>query len=329
MRLLTLRLFSGLRFLCGWSYGLLLPGLMVLGHGVAVAQPTSAIGRVSEPLGSVFVAQPAPVGQLTRITFYRPPASAAGVAHLEVGEHYHTSLQTGAFSELCLVPGAVEVFARMVQMSQSLRGFREASVRLNLAAQEDRFVRVAQGADGRAVLALVEPNQARSELLGLRRQIHTVSRVTAAQDCAKPGSPLVAPASTHPAAPVVMGAQGLFAFNQSGLSHMQAPGRQALDDLLTHLQQTHGGRAGVRWHVQGHADPIGEFQRNQELSEARAGAVRDYLQARGVAAQAIRTEALGARQPLVTHCRPWPTQQSIRCNAPNRRVEVGVEVLAR
>ena len=67
----------------------------------------------------------------------------------------------------------------------------------------------------------------------------------------------------------------------------------------------------------GHTDSTGSDAVNNPLSINRASAVRDYLVARGVAAQRIGIEGRGARQPIADNSTPSG-------RAMNRRVEVFV-----
>ena len=75
--------------------------------------------------------------------------------------------------------------------------------------------------------------------------------------------------------------------------------------------------AGKPVHVQGHSDsdPIkhSTWKSNQELSEARAKAVRDYLVSKGVSMSHVTAEGFGDSKPKS------PTDK-----AKNRRVEVVV-----
>ena len=67
--------------------------------------------------------------------------------------------------------------------------------------------------------------------------------------------------------------------------------------------------------ITGHADNTGTPQFNLELSESRAEGIRDWLLARGVAADQLLTEAKGDTQPVATN-------ETERGRFNNRRVEV-------
>jgi OOP family OmpA-OmpF porin len=77
-------------------------------------------------------------------------------------------------------------------------------------------------------------------------------------------------------------------------------------------------------HVIGHADPLGQVERNEKLAQDRALTVRDYIIAKGLQDVRITTEGRGSREPVVTTCARKATATSIACNLPNRRVVVVV-----
>jgi len=67
--------------------------------------------------------------------------------------------------------------------------------------------------------------------------------------------------------------------------------------------------------VEGHTDSIGSDEYNQNLSEQRAEAVRDYFVQQGIAANAIEARGLGKTEPIASNDTPEGRQQ-------NRRVEL-------
>jgi outer membrane protein OmpA-like peptidoglycan-associated protein len=71
----------------------------------------------------------------------------------------------------------------------------------------------------------------------------------------------------------------------------------------------------LRLEIEGHTDSIGSDDYNQQLSEARAEAVRDYLIQQGISAQQITARGLGKTQPIASNDTPEGRQQ-------NRRVEL-------
>ncbi len=70
--------------------------------------------------------------------------------------------------------------------------------------------------------------------------------------------------------------------------------------------------------VEGHADSQGDDEHNMELSQARAEAVREYLVARGIAADRIVAKGYGETRPIADNKSP-------EGRANNRRVEIVVQ----
>lgn len=67
--------------------------------------------------------------------------------------------------------------------------------------------------------------------------------------------------------------------------------------------------------IEGHTDSVGSDEYNQDLSEKRAGAVRDYFVQQGIAADSIEARGFGKTQPIATNDTAEGRQQ-------NRRVEL-------
>jgi outer membrane protein OmpA-like peptidoglycan-associated protein len=86
------------------------------------------------------------------------------------------------------------------------------------------------------------------------------------------------------------------------------------------------GHPGLRLDVEGHTDNVGGDDYNQQLSEQRGSAVRDYLTQQGLQQGSVTTKGLGKTQPIATNDTAAGRQQ-------NRRVElvisgevIGVEI---
>jgi len=74
---------------------------------------------------------------------------------------------------------------------------------------------------------------------------------------------------------------------------------------------------GLKLEVEGHTDSVGSEEYNQQLSENRAGAVRDYLVQQGVKSDTITARGFGESQPVASNANAAGKQQ-------NRRVELVV-----
>jgi outer membrane protein OmpA-like peptidoglycan-associated protein len=100
----------------------------------------------------------------------------------------------------------------------------------------------------------------------------------------------------------------------SGKSQLLAGARQRLDQIATALKEDEDHQIVV----EGHTDSKGDDARNQELSQARAEAVRGYLVSRGLDQQRVRAEGLGETRPVADN-------ETSEGRATNRRVEIVVE----
>jgi len=75
------------------------------------------------------------------------------------------------------------------------------------------------------------------------------------------------------------------------------------------------GHPGLKLDVEGHTDSVGGDDYNQELSEQRGGAVREYLIGQGVAHDSVSSKGFGRTQPVASNDTASGRQQ-------NRRVEL-------
>jgi outer membrane protein OmpA-like peptidoglycan-associated protein len=75
------------------------------------------------------------------------------------------------------------------------------------------------------------------------------------------------------------------------------------------------GHPGLRLDVEGHTDNVGGDDYNQQLSEQRGSAVRDYLTHQGMQQGSVTTKGFGKTQPIATNETSAGRQQ-------NRRVEL-------
>jgi outer membrane protein OmpA-like peptidoglycan-associated protein len=71
----------------------------------------------------------------------------------------------------------------------------------------------------------------------------------------------------------------------------------------------------LRLAIEGNTDSVGSDAMNQELSERRAGAVRDYLAKQNIPLASMTSQGFGKTQPVATNDTPEGRQQ-------NRHVEM-------
>ena len=118
--------------------------------------------------------------------------------------------------------------------------------------------------------------------------------------------------------PVSINGDVLFEFDSSALT---VAGRAALDKLVTSIVP------GSTVTVVGHTDRIGTAQYNLKLSQQRAGAVADYLNAKSGFKSKFITQGVGSTQPTEgTHlCVGMKNFERYKaCLAPDRRVVITV-----
>jgi len=118
--------------------------------------------------------------------------------------------------------------------------------------------------------------------------------------------------------PVSINGDVLFEFDSSALTEK---GRTALDQLVASITP------GSTVTVVGHTDRIGTAQYNLKLSQHRAGAVADYLNAKSGFKSKFITQGVGATQPtegtkLCTGMKNFERFKA--CLAPDRRVVITI-----
>ncbi len=109
----------------------------------------------------------------------------------------------------------------------------------------------------------------------------------------------------------------LFAFDKSEL---RPEGKATLDSFV---QQIDGATYDIIF-VTGHTDRFGSNKYNQQLSERRAQAVKDYLVSKNVQASRIDTKGMGKTKPVTKagECRGKRSAKVIACLQPDRRVDI-------
>jgi outer membrane protein OmpA-like peptidoglycan-associated protein len=100
-------------------------------------------------------------------------------------------------------------------------------------------------------------------------------------------------------------------FFDTGKSALKPGAKSTLTKIANQLK----GSDNVRIAVEGHTDSVGDDEKNMELSEKRAEAVRSYLVGAGLAADRITSSGKGEADPVATNKTAAGRQQ-------NRRVEL-------
>ena len=267
------------------------------------------LGGGFTPLTNIGVSQ-------SRIVVYRTfnTQQLPGATGVFIQGQYHTSLVPGGYSQLCLPPGQFEVGARQFRVGQNARDSYDSVTAVALPPAQTQYLSVEESS-GRPVMKPVTAAQALQELGATRLQMHTISRVTQAQNCMAVAAPVVAPVQPEQ---FTLSTDTLFAFGRFDLNGLTAAGRESLDLLMSQIRNAYARVDSV--HVIGHADPLGSPDFNERLSVNRANTVRQYLITNGQISAPVTSEGKGARQLVETRCARQPTTASIACNQVNRRV---------
>ncbi|HUQ75284.1 MAG TPA: OmpA family protein [Burkholderiales bacterium] len=140
-------------------------------------------------------------------------------------------------------------------------------------------------------------------------------------------APAPAPAPLAPPRPVIekltLSSDVLFDFDKATLKD---EGKRELDALASRIKDAKVDEIDAV----GHADRIASEKYNQQLSERRAAAVKEYLASTGVPTDKIRAEGKGESEPVTgDSCRKMGKESGknrklVECLQPDRRVEIEV-----
>ena len=145
-----------------------------------------------------------------RLVVYRmaKDGSDKEVLTVFVNKQYQASLRPAAFTKLCAAVDAFELAAVQRSAGQKPKAAgTPVPIRTELAGLQTRYFRVSAAPANGGHLTEVPAEQANAELAGTREAIHTLSRVTASQNCEEaPGlnaAPKEAPRTTFMTVPPI------------------------------------------------------------------------------------------------------------------------------
>lgn len=220
---------------------------------------------------------------------------------------YHASLLAGNRAWIIDVcPGENEI-----NISTNRIGYGQASsVNKDFPAGKLSFYQVDVDNYNNALGHFVTEEQAMSLVSKLNIQDHTITRVAKVRGC--------------PNAMVRFDTSTLFKFSRSDLAGMTNNGKEVISDLAFRINNEYASIEKIL--VEGHTDPIGDYDYNIRLSERRAQTISSLLNSEGIDSSLITSQGFGPNQLLRTDCAQQYTnfRDLIICNQPNRRVEVKI-----
>jgi outer membrane protein OmpA-like peptidoglycan-associated protein len=271
----------------------------LVGACVLTAQAQERDHGVDRPLGATYTAFKDLAPEQTRLVFYRPEGDGLGVITLHIDGRYHTSLQNGAFSALCLERASVNLQAQPGRSWARADAAREVSQNVVMSGGQTLYVRLSEVLATRPRMDVVPASIGAQEVQTTREQMHSLSRVPLAKPCFQASFPAL-----------------VFAPEIVTLSAQSAKNPAELAQLLKRLEQQYGAFKRASVHIVGHANDLSNEASNDLVSKELAAEVQRYFVNQSTRFNPITSEGRGSKD---------------RHNAgaqPTRRVEIGVTVLA-
>jgi OOP family OmpA-OmpF porin len=259
---------------------------------------------ITKPLGDTYAAAPNLAIEQARVVIYRPRRTEekAGVISVYLNERYHTSLQQDAFSILCLDTTQAQLRTRLIDIHGDQNDALDTSKAMTFQRGQSVFLRLTDLKDGRTRMDVVPAKTANQDLSLARQQKHALSRAPDARPCKQEQATII-----------TFGAEAVFQPEQTALS---PDGEKEMLQIVDKINLKYKNLDGVKVHVVGYSDDTSEESKNEQLSLARALAVRSYLTSQGLQTQGISHEGRGSKDK----------QLSMVVGRSGRRVEVAVVV---
>jgi len=235
----------------------------------------------------------------SRLVFYRPEGDGLGVITLHIDGRYHTSLQDGAFSVICLDRALVNLQAQPGRSWARADPSREVSQNVVMSGGQTLFVRLTEALATRPRMEVVPSHVAAQEVQTTRLQTHSLSRVTLAKPCME-----VAATPSLAFAPEVV-----------TLTAQSAQDPVELTQLIKRLESQYRTFKNVSLHIVGYAQDFETEARNDAFSQALASSVQRFWMSQSTHFAPITSEGRGSKD-----------RQSVG-DKPPRRVEIGITVL--
>lgn len=290
------------------KYRSLLWGLLPLVMLTACAQQQKAVWVDTAETG---YSTEVPDGR-SSIVVYRPQNAIQGPAvNLYVNGEYSGSLQPNAYRQELICAQNQKLFADFTRQDAGYHKKAQSGDYYNLPESAVSFFKIVDNGSGQPALQSVSPEQAESEMQGIKLQNHTLSRVVSPEKCAQILKKYNLQASA------------LFKFDRSDYKDMLEKGKQEITAVSADIRKNATTVTAIE--VIGHTDPEGKPEYNQRLSQQRADTVKRALGESGLDTNVISAQGRGEKELLINDCRKrFPKNAKARqeCDQPNRRVEI-------
>jgi OOP family OmpA-OmpF porin len=267
---------------------------------------------------------PAAAAGLAQIVFFRVASqstSSKAPANVYVNGELEGSLMPDGYTRFCVAKGTYSMEA-YVGDDPLYAGKSNPKTEIDLEAGRTYFIGVSENGTGEPVP--YRRADAERLLKSSRQQTAVINRASAVVPCGKEPALATKVASTPALLKFQLDAAVLFDFAQSDSSAIRQEGREELKQIADKIRAL--PRENIsRVVVQGHADPIGSPAMNMQLSKERARTVSHALSQGGIPPELIYVDGLGSTDLKVRCASTGDMAKRIRCNAPNRRVDIIVE----
>jgi outer membrane protein OmpA-like peptidoglycan-associated protein len=267
--------------------------------GAFFSWPAIAAERsITHALGAGYVPVKELSSEQSRLVFYRPEEDGLGVITLHIDGRYHTSLQNGAFSVICLDRALVNLQAQPGRSWARADPSREVSQNVVMSGGQTLFVRLTEALATRPRMDVVPSHVAEQEVQTTRQQTHSLSRVTLAKPCMEVTTPSL-----------------VFAPEVVTLSAQSAQDSAELAQLIKRLESRYRIFPNVSLHIVGYAQDFETEARNDAFSKELASSVQRFWMSQSTQFAPITSEGRGSKD-----------RQNVG-DKPPRRVEIGITVL--
>lgn len=271
--------------------------------------------------GELYQPVPASVPGLAQVVFFRgaPSSGQRGAAHVYVNGELEGALSPNGYTRFCVKKGSYSIES-YVGDAPLFAGKANPKTEIDVDAGRTYFLGVSENGTGEPVP--YRRADAERLLKTSREDINIINRASAVVDCG------VKVEKAEPALQSLLkfelDATVLFDFAKADSSAITPAGRAELRRIAAQIRKLPPDSV-KRVSVHGHADPIGSAGFNVRLSKARARTISRVLAQEGIPPHLTEVEGFGSSQGVVHCSTTGELSKRIRCNAPNRRVEINVQ----